>query len=95
MQIEIDQESGFCFGVTPAIRKAEESLRCADNVPAGPLYCLGDIVHNRRECERLHELGLRTIDHQMFRQLPAGSRCNGLMASRLLPTRRHGSGRSV
>lgn len=74
MQIEIDQESGFCFGVTTAIRKAEESLRCADNVPAGPLYCLGDIVHNRRECERLHELGLRTIDHQMFRQLPAGSR---------------------
>lgn len=74
MQIEIDRESGFCFGVTTAISKAEESLCHAGDAPAGPLYCLGDIVHNRRECERLHELGLRTIDHQMFRQLPAGAR---------------------
>lgn len=71
MQIEIDQQSGFCFGVTTAIRKAEESL---DGGNEGPLYCLGDIVHNRRECERLHERGLLTIDHEGFRQLPAGSR---------------------
>lgn len=64
MKVEIDIGSGFCFGVTTAIRKAEEEL-AKGNV----LYCLGDIVHNGQECNRLHDLGLITIDHQQFAQL--------------------------
>lgn len=59
MVTEIDTGSGFCFGVTTAIRKAEEELE-RDN---GTLYCLGDIVHNGRECERLHRMGLQTVGH--------------------------------
>lgn len=58
MQIEIDENSGFCFGVTTAIQKAEEELTKCES-----LYCLGDIVHNGRECERLHNLGLITVEH--------------------------------
>ena len=58
MKIEIDSGSGFCFGVTTAIRKAEEELQ-----QGGSLYCLGDIVHNGRECERLRQLGLVTVEH--------------------------------
>ena len=61
MLIEIDENSGFCFGVTTAIRKAEEELRQSDT-----LHCLGDIVHNSEECERLRSLGLQAIDHQQF-----------------------------
>ena len=57
-RIEIDKESGFCFGVVTAIRKAEEQ-RAAGT----PLYCLGDIVHNSDEVERLRAKGLRTITH--------------------------------
>lgn len=64
LTVEIDEGSGFCFGVTTAIRKAEEELSAG-----GSLYCLGDIVHNGSECERLHDLGLRTIDHAAFEQL--------------------------
>lgn len=64
LEIEIDNESGFCFGVTTAIQKAEEELR-----KGTPLYCLGDIVHNGKECERLKELGLITINHEEFKQL--------------------------
>lgn len=64
MTIEIDTGSGFCFGVTRAIGKAEEELE-----QGRPLYCLGDIVHNGREVERLGELGLVTIDHEQFAQL--------------------------
>lgn len=64
--VEIDEGSGFCFGVTTAIRKAEESLAHAES-----LYCLGDIVHNSRECERLYEMGLKTIDHNAFGRLNA------------------------
>lgn len=64
IEIEIDNESGFCFGVTTAIQKAEEELR-----KGTPLYCLGDIVHNGKECERLKELGLITINHDEFKQL--------------------------
>ena len=63
-QIEIDNGSGFCFGVTTAIKKAEEELK-----KGTPLYCLGDIVHNGRECERLKQLGLITINHDEFQQL--------------------------
>ncbi len=64
IRIEIDNSSGFCFGVTTAIRKAEEELR-----KGTPLYCLGDIVHNGKECDRLKELGLITINHEEFKQL--------------------------
>ena len=64
MQIEIDSGSGFCFGVTTAIRKAEEELE-----KGGILYCLGDIVHNGMECERLKDMGLVTINHDDMREL--------------------------
>lgn len=62
--IEIDKESGFCFGVTTAIRKAEEELSRGT-----PLYCLGDIVHNGQECERLKAMGLVTINHEEYAKL--------------------------
>lgn len=65
IQIEIDNGSGFCFGVTTAIQKAEEELS-ASNVnskSSHTLYCLGDIVHNGMEVERLHAQGLVTINH--------------------------------
>lgn len=64
MIIEIDQGSGFCFGVTRAIGKAEEEL-----AGGATLYCLGDIVHNGKECDRLKRLGLVTIDHETFNRL--------------------------
>lgn len=64
LQIEIDNGSGFCFGVTTAIQKAEEEL-----AKGNQLYCLGDIVHNGMECERLREMGLITINHDEMRQL--------------------------
>lgn len=64
LNIEIDENSGFCFGVTTAIRKAEEELE-----KGSTLYCLGDIVHNSIECKRLKELGLITIDHDQYRLL--------------------------
>jgi 4-hydroxy-3-methylbut-2-enyl diphosphate reductase len=62
--VEIDDGSGFCFGVTTAIKKAEEELAAG-----GTLYCLGDIVHNGMECERLRKLGLVTINHEEMSQL--------------------------
>ncbi len=62
--VEIDKESGFCFGVVNAINKAEEELS-----KGGLLYCLGDIVHNSREVERLRAMGLVTIDHKEFERL--------------------------
>lgn len=64
LKIEIDDNSGFCFGVTTAIKKAEEELS-----NGGTLYCLGDIVHNNIECDRLKRIGLITIDHDTFREL--------------------------
>ncbi len=64
MVIEIDEGSGFCFGVTRAIGKAEEELKKGEH-----LYCLGDIVHNGKECHRLGQLGLETINHDTFRSL--------------------------
>ncbi|MDR2840137.1 MAG: 4-hydroxy-3-methylbut-2-enyl diphosphate reductase [Paludibacter sp.] len=60
----IDHNSGFCFGVVKAICKAEEELANGNT-----LYCLGDIVHNNQEVERLSKLGLITIDRQQFAQL--------------------------
>ena len=64
MVIEIDEGSGFCFGVTRAIGKAEEELGNGKK-----LYCLGDIVHNGKECNRLQQLGLETIDHNTYNTL--------------------------
>ena len=59
LKVEIDNGSGFCFGVTTAIKKAEEQLSAH-----GELYCLGDIVHNGREVERLRQMGLHTVEHE-------------------------------
>lgn len=64
MIIEIDNGSGFCFGVTTAIHKAEEELD-----KTGHLFCLGDIVHNSNEVERLKKKGLITITHEQLREL--------------------------
>lgn len=62
--IDIDSNSGFCFGVTTAIRKAEAELE-----KSGRLYCLGDIVHNSDEVERLRLKGLITITHEEMERL--------------------------
>ncbi len=64
LNIEIDKKSGFCFGVVKAIAKAEEELAKGD-----VLYCLGDIVHNGQEVERLTKMGMITIDHEQFARL--------------------------
>ena len=64
MKIEIDNNSGFCFGVMRATTTAESEL-----TKQQPLYCLGDIVHNGQEVERLTKLGLITIDHTELAQL--------------------------
>lgn len=64
MTIEIDQGSGFCFGVTRAIGKAEEELAGEER-----LYCLGDIVHNGKECDRLQQMGLVTINHEQMKNI--------------------------
>ena len=63
MKITIDENSGFCFGVTTAIETAERELQ------KGQLFCLGDIVHNGQEVERLDKLGLETIDYDDLRTL--------------------------
>ena len=62
--VEIDEGSGFCFGVVTAIHKAEEELAKGET-----LYCLGDIVHNSREVDRLKTMGLITINREEFKQL--------------------------
>lgn len=64
MKITIDNESGFCFGVVYAIQMAEEELD-----RSGTLYCLGDIVHNNMEVERLTKKGLKIITHEQLEQL--------------------------
>lgn len=64
MHIEIDKDSGFCNGVVSAIRKAEDELD-----RSGTLYCLGDIVHNSDEVERLKKRGLITITHEDLKNL--------------------------
>ena len=58
MRVEIDNESGFCFGVVRAINEAEMALQ------TGAIASLGDIVHNRIEVQRLEALGLQTISHE-------------------------------
>ncbi len=64
MKIEIDQQSGFCFGVEKVIKIAEDILK-----EEGKVYCLGEIVHNQREMERLMSLGLVTIDYETYRNM--------------------------
>jgi 4-hydroxy-3-methylbut-2-en-1-yl diphosphate reductase len=64
MKITIDSESGFCFGVVFAIQMAEAELD-----ESGSLYCLGDIVHNNMEVERLTRKGLKIINHDQLKEL--------------------------
>ena len=64
IKVEIDEGSGFCFGVVTAIHKAEEELAKGET-----LYCLGDIVHNSRDVDRLKTMGLITINREEFKQL--------------------------
>lgn len=64
LQVTIDSGSGFCFGVVFAIEMAEDILN-----QEGLLYCLGDIVHNDMEVERLCQKGLKIISHQDLRNL--------------------------
>lgn len=64
MRIDIDPYSGFCFGVTAAIEKAEEELATGQS-----LHCLGDIVHNSAEMQRLSHKGLKTITHSDLERL--------------------------
>ena len=64
LQVTIDGDSGFCFGVVYAIDMAEEIL-----AEDGYLYCLGDIVHNDEEVERLKAKGLRIIGHEQLKDL--------------------------
>lgn len=63
-EITIDKNAGFCFGVVKAIGKAEEELE-----RQGRLYCLGDLVHNNAEVERLRSKGLQVVDRKMFEGL--------------------------
>ncbi|MBR5281646.1 MAG: 4-hydroxy-3-methylbut-2-enyl diphosphate reductase [Alistipes sp.] len=65
MYVEIDKNSGFCFGVVRAISKAESALQEL----GGEVYSLGDIVHNRMEVQRLESLGLCTVTHEDMAQL--------------------------
>ena len=64
MEVLIDDKAGYCFGVVKAIGAAEEVLK-----NEGGLYCLGDIVHNSAEVERLKNMGLEVIDHDMLEGL--------------------------
>ena len=64
LEVTIDSESGFCFGVVNAIQSAERELH-----QTAELYCLGDLVHNTLEMERLKSFGLRTINHNEFANL--------------------------
>ena len=64
MKVTIDKYSGFCFGVVYAIEMAEAELS-----KTGKLYCLGDIVHNNMEVDRLNDMGLEIINHQRLREL--------------------------
>ena len=63
-KVEIDNNSGFCNGVVRAIQAAEKELEKGEQ-----LYCLGDIVHNSNEVERLRSKGLITINHDQLREL--------------------------
>lgn len=64
MVVEIDKQSGFCFGVQNAVEIAEKALKKGEKV-----FSLGSIVHNDKEVDRLSSLGLVSIDHEQFRNL--------------------------
>ncbi|GAA4837608.1 4-hydroxy-3-methylbut-2-enyl diphosphate reductase [Algivirga pacifica] len=64
MEVVIDEKSGYCFGVEFAIQMAEEEMEAS-----GTLYCLGDIVHNAMEVERLNQKGLQVIDREQLKEL--------------------------
>ncbi len=64
MRVEIDRRSGFCFGVIKAIKSAESELKNSDK-----LYCLGDIVHNGMEVERLERMGLESVSREEYYRL--------------------------
>jgi len=64
LNVTIDQDSGYCFGVEYAIRMAEDAME-----NAATLYCLGDIVHNDMEVKRLYNKGLRVINHEDLKDL--------------------------
>ncbi|MDW7694190.1 4-hydroxy-3-methylbut-2-enyl diphosphate reductase [Flammeovirgaceae bacterium SG7u.111] len=64
MEVRIDEKSGYCFGVEYAIQMAESEME-----NSGKLYCLGDIVHNSMEVNRLHAKGLRIIDREELKNL--------------------------
>ena len=64
MEVTIDKNSGYCFGVEYAIQMAEEEMEHAE-----VLYCLGDIVHNSMEVQRLYKKGLRVIDREQMKEL--------------------------
>jgi 4-hydroxy-3-methylbut-2-enyl diphosphate reductase len=64
MKVTIDKYSGFCFGVVYAIQMAEDILEKEDQ-----LYCLGDIVHNNKEVDRLNDMGLRIINHDDLKDI--------------------------
>ena len=64
IKVTVDPKSGFCFGVVYAIEMAENILKEEDK-----LYCLGDIVHNNKEVDRLNNLGLEIIDHSRLKEL--------------------------
>ena len=64
MKVTIDKYSGFCFGVVYAIQMAEDILEKEDQ-----LYCLGDIVHNNKEVDRLNDMGLKIINHEDLKDI--------------------------
>lgn len=64
MEVTIDKNSGYCFGVEFAIKMAEDEMEHSEK-----LYCLGDIVHNDMEVKRLSEKGLVVIDREQLGQL--------------------------
>ena len=68
MSVIIDDNAGFCFGVVKAIAAAEQQLSNSNS-----LYCLGDIVHNNEEVQRLSQMGLRVIDHKDMESLPGST----------------------
>jgi 4-hydroxy-3-methylbut-2-enyl diphosphate reductase len=68
LNVEIDEKSGFCFGVVRAINKAEEEIK-----KSGKIYSLGDIVHNDLEVDRLSRKGMWTIDHSDLDKMDQGT----------------------
>ncbi len=64
MEVSIDKNSGYCFGVEFAIQMAEDEMASGE-----PLFCLGDIVHNAMEVERLAQKGLKIIDREQLKEL--------------------------